>query len=154
MTELLWTLNYQPSKTQRTTQKSLIVPWIGKLVITPLQWKLCILWPFDRSKTKKETRVKAKSYGQFEYFAKIIERLLVIIAIYCRRHYVITITLLLFFAYLFSSISENVADFLRVRSCSSSSSFLTSTTLSIMCSTRFLREDFQLSKFWKWKDFH
>lgn len=49
--------------------------------------------------------------------------------------------------YLSSSISENVFDFLRVLSCSSISNFFTSTTLSIMCSTRFRLHDFQLSKF-------
>lgn len=50
-------------------------------------------------------------------------------------------------SHLSSSISENVFDFRRVRSCSSISSFFTSTTRSIMCSTRFLRHDFQLSRF-------
>lgn len=55
----------------------------------------------------------------------------------------------LLFTYLSSIISLNVLDFLLFRSCSSSSYFFTSTTLSIMCSTRFLLDDFQLSKFCK-----
>lgn len=47
-----------------------------------------------------------------------------------------------------SSISSlNVFDFRRFRSYSSSSNFFTSTTRSMMCSTRFRRDDFQLSKF-------
>lgn len=46
-----------------------------------------------------------------------------------------------------SIISENVFDFRRCRSCSSSSSFFDSTTRSMMCSTRFRRHDFQLSRF-------
>lgn len=46
-----------------------------------------------------------------------------------------------------SIISVNVFDFRRVRSCSSSSSFFVSTTRSMMCSTRFRRDDFQLSRF-------
>lgn len=50
-------------------------------------------------------------------------------------------------AYLSSIISENVFDFLRLRSNSSISSFFASTTRSIICSTRFRRPHFQLSKF-------
>lgn len=46
-----------------------------------------------------------------------------------------------------SIISEKVLFRRRCRSCSSSSSFFTSTTRSIMCSCRFLRLLFQLSKF-------
>lgn len=46
-----------------------------------------------------------------------------------------------------SIISEKVLLRRRCRSCSSSSSFFTSTTRSIMCSWRFLRLLFQLSKF-------
>lgn len=49
--------------------------------------------------------------------------------------------------YLSTIISEKVLDFFRIRSCSSSSNFLTSTTRSMICSTRFLRDDFQLSRF-------
>uniref|UniRef100_A0A182VD59 Uncharacterized protein n=1 Tax=Anopheles merus TaxID=30066 RepID=A0A182VD59_ANOME len=48
--------------------------------------------------------------------------------------------------YLFSSISENVFDFLRARHTSSCSIFFASVILSMMCSTRFLRDDFQLSR--------
>uniref|UniRef100_A0A8W7PNM6 Uncharacterized protein n=1 Tax=Anopheles coluzzii TaxID=1518534 RepID=A0A8W7PNM6_ANOCL len=44
------------------------------------------------------------------------------------------------------SISENVFDFLRARHTSSCSIFFASVILSIMCSTRFLRDDFQLSR--------
>lgn len=47
-----------------------------------------------------------------------------------------------------SIISEKVLLRRRCRSCSSSSSFLTSTTRSMMCSWRFLRLLFQLSRFW------
>lgn len=46
-----------------------------------------------------------------------------------------------------SIISEKVLLRRRCRSCSSSSSFFTSTTRSMMCSWRFLRLLFQLSKF-------
>lgn len=76
-------------------------------------------------------------------------------------HFDLKIPIFLFFLLLFngklwilkthlsSIISENVFDFLRLRSISSISSFLASTTRSIICSTRFLREDFQLSRFCK-----
>lgn len=50
--------------------------------------------------------------------------------------------------YLSSIISENVLDFFfRFRSNSSISNFFASTTRSMICSTRFLRPVFQLSKF-------
>lgn len=54
------------------------------------------------------------------------------------------------FTDLSSSISLNVLLFLLAFSSSSCSvNFFTSTTLSMMCSWRFLRQLFQLSKFWK-----